>query len=275
MFKSSKYILAGGCSFTDEDFTSVVYPEYDTSFDKWPSILGDMLELNVKNLGRSGAGNDYIFDSLVKDISANHKNIELVVVGWSDMQRFTVYDIHLHNPESGLAPSHELYRHGYHLATEGYYMHLWNECVSKKAGSDFGHLWRMASEATFSRMVALQKLCKAFNIKLIQSSIHGVFNRSSYKHLSNRIPDFHVDFCAADGMQAVMSTKSFYEVDPIGVIGWPFIRAFGGWEFGLPEILTDDKIISRDPERPDWHPNKKGHEFIAEKYAKEYKEVYL
>jgi len=273
MSKSSKYILACGCSFTDENFTSVVVPEYDTSYDKWPALLGDMLDLPVKNIARSGVGNDYIFMKLVADIVKNHENIDLVVVGWTDMQRFVVYDMHFHNPESGLAPNHDLYRSGYHLAAEDYYMYLWEEHVNKSHGNSNQHLWRLSAEALFSRMVALQRLCKSFNIKLLQSSLHGVFNRQKYDHLNARRKDLNIQFDATEGLTAVMSCPSFYEVNPKGVIGWPFIKALGGFEFGSLKILTPEHLINKDV--GEWHPNKKGHELIAEYYAREYKKIYL
>mgnify|MGYP000150112708 CR=1 FL=1 len=77
MSKSSKYILAAGCSFTHKDFTSNVYTELDTSYPKWPEIFGEYKNLPVENLGQSGVGNDYITNIVTRRILEDHKNSHL------------------------------------------------------------------------------------------------------------------------------------------------------------------------------------------------------
>ena len=107
-------LLAAGCSYTDENFTSVLHPEYDTSYKKWPEIVADKLGVMHKNLGACGAGNDYITKQLTMEILKNHKNITAVMVGWTEIHRFTIFDFYRCNPFATVAnhkiPSMQKYK---------------------------------------------------------------------------------------------------------------------------------------------------------------------
>ena len=87
MFKSSrKKLIAIGCSFTHHYLTSGMNPNTDFDFPRWPQHLADMLDMECVNLGKSGAGNDYILAKTV-DVALKEKNIGLVVLMWSEWQR--------------------------------------------------------------------------------------------------------------------------------------------------------------------------------------------
>ena len=92
-----KILIASGCSYTDNQFRSASHPEMDTSWPKWPEIVAKELDMKCINLGRSGAGNEYIYSSLhdiilrVKDKS----QIGLVIAGWSQCFR---HDFQMGNP---------------------------------------------------------------------------------------------------------------------------------------------------------------------------------
>ena len=59
------YLLASGCSWTDARYKSMILPNYDCSFAKWPELLGKKLNIpKVINVGESGASNDFIFNKL-------------------------------------------------------------------------------------------------------------------------------------------------------------------------------------------------------------------
>ena len=53
-----KYLLVSGCSWGDPNFISTEHPDMDTSWPKWPEILGEKLNLNVINMCRSGQGQE-------------------------------------------------------------------------------------------------------------------------------------------------------------------------------------------------------------------------
>ena len=51
-----KKLIVSGDSCTEPYFYSVVHPEMDFDFPKWPDHLGKHLGMEVINLARGGAG---------------------------------------------------------------------------------------------------------------------------------------------------------------------------------------------------------------------------
>ena len=56
-----KVLLVGGCSFTANNFETLVHPEMDTSWQMWPQLLAKKLDMQLVNVAISGAGNEQIF----------------------------------------------------------------------------------------------------------------------------------------------------------------------------------------------------------------------
>jgi hypothetical protein len=63
------------------------YKELDS--DIWPNILGRTIGLNVKNIGKSGASNDYILDSIIDNFYMIGPN-DVVIIEKTFHQRFDV-----------------------------------------------------------------------------------------------------------------------------------------------------------------------------------------
>src|SRR5210317_10580 len=83
-----KILLVSGCSNTDKDFYSELHPELDTSWPKWPELLAKKLDMDCVKLGKSGAGNEYIYRSLLNYITRNDtSNIGLVIPAWTQCNR--------------------------------------------------------------------------------------------------------------------------------------------------------------------------------------------
>ena len=53
-----KKLLVSGCSFTSDNFM------YDGIEKRWCHHVADKLNMDIVNLGKSGAGNEYIFSSI-------------------------------------------------------------------------------------------------------------------------------------------------------------------------------------------------------------------
>lgn len=95
-----KVLIVSGDSFTDPFNRSAAHPILDCSWPKWPELLAEKLDMDCINLGRSGAGNKYIYSSL-RDFILKHpkkynrntyKHIDndrigLVIAGWSQCFR--------------------------------------------------------------------------------------------------------------------------------------------------------------------------------------------
>ena len=83
-----KILLVSGCSNTDENFYSEFHSDLDTSWPKWPELLAKKLNMDYVNLGKSGAGNEYIYRSILNYITRNDtSNIGLVIPAWTQSNR--------------------------------------------------------------------------------------------------------------------------------------------------------------------------------------------
>jgi hypothetical protein len=72
----------------DSDFK--YYNEYKKSgSDIWPNLLGKTLGYDVKNLGKSGASNDYILDSIIDNFNMIEPN-DVVIIEKTFYQRFDI-----------------------------------------------------------------------------------------------------------------------------------------------------------------------------------------
>jgi hypothetical protein len=75
----------------DGDFK--YYNEYKKSdSDIWPNLLGKTLGYDVKNLGKSGASNDYILDSIIDHFNMIEPD-DVVVIEKTFYQRFDIPDL--------------------------------------------------------------------------------------------------------------------------------------------------------------------------------------
>jgi len=81
VFKSSKKkLIVSGDSFTDYRYTNT------HGFPVWPDILGEMLDMEVINMGNCGSGNEYIYGSII-DHLPKESSSGLVVAMWSESCR--------------------------------------------------------------------------------------------------------------------------------------------------------------------------------------------
>tara|TARA_Y100000114_G_C11750358_1_gene323951 strand:- start:1320 stop:2003 length:684 start_codon:yes stop_codon:yes gene_type:complete len=84
-----KILLVSGCSFTTSNYESAHHPDLVADWPKWPELLAKKLNMSCINVGQSGAGQEYIYNSIVRNINA--KNIGLVIAGWSRASRRDYY----------------------------------------------------------------------------------------------------------------------------------------------------------------------------------------
>jgi hypothetical protein len=104
-------ILTLGCSFT-------AGAELDDVNQAWPYLLGQHLDQPIKNLGESGSCNASMLRKLLAHTS--HNEYSLVVIGWTDPNRFEVWHERLQRPvtvmvdsQAGLSWTADYYRYSY------------------------------------------------------------------------------------------------------------------------------------------------------------------
>lgn len=86
------FTAGDGCTeslaIRDGDFK--YYNEYKKSdSDIWPNLLGKTIGFNTKNIGKSGASNDYILDSIIDNFNEIGPN-DIVIIEKTFYQRFDV-----------------------------------------------------------------------------------------------------------------------------------------------------------------------------------------
>ena len=279
-----KYILASGCSFTDANWRSRDYPDYDCSFPRWPALLGDKLGVdNVVNLGKSGYCNELIINGVIDHILHEEKPW-LVVIGLSEATRFAPYNGYVINP-------HVLGRDSVKKMADPETVHFdfdeWYE-VFRPAGEWLisrdqknGHDIMVDILSNYIRQVnRIVSFCHRLNIKVIIGSLLWPVVISDYGVWRDfhKLPKKHQwTFNALAKM--FMDCKGFDDVDPKAFVGWPIWPELGGNM--ICARMDREPIVEANEFTPnmrlgplDGHPNILGHHHIAEKFYEHYKKTY-
>jgi len=82
------FTFGHGCR-PDGPINEYYYNYRSESDDVWPNLLGKMLNIEVKNLGKCGASNDFIIDSIIDNFYMI-KPDDLVIIEKSFYQRFDI-----------------------------------------------------------------------------------------------------------------------------------------------------------------------------------------
>ena len=270
--KDKKYILAVGCSFTDKDFSSTMYPDHDNNYPRWPEILGKKLgDLHVANVGQSGSSNDWIFGRMVDHILNNPKPW-MVVVGMTEAIRFTSYNCYHISPhllaritideecyvwngnsrdnnmlKSFTAPSEHIVKQGFNPEDEGFIRRVFDNHIN-----------------ITNRII---NFCKKLGIKVMVGNVMWPCNPNDtkqYREHHNLPEQFDWNPIARQFTKA----NDFYRVDKNVVVGWPYYPEIGGNMITSRHGGWDKSKHIIGPN--DSHPNKLGHEYIAEKFYEHY-----
>jgi hypothetical protein len=265
------YLLAGGCSFTDDNYQSILV-NHSTLYEKWPAILAKKLGIRrVKNTAISGGSNDMIFKSVIDCIAIEKpKAVFILMTGWD---RVSVHNYSInyfsivqtdyedrHNIQSPSLPKDW-------LADREDITEFCNYTLENSASVQY------IMDNTLRWLYLLQEICYREDIDLIVCQgldpVGGYYFKSilEEKHL-----DLHDDnlFIIEKHPAAMINSPYFDKINHKLVIGgWPFFSHLGGWSFEKRLTFTD----YIDPER-DWHPNANGHKLFADIFYKLYKERY-
>lgn len=81
-------MIVSGDSFTASVYQSMHYPEVNTDWTVWPELVADKLGMTCINLAKSGFGNEYIYSSLLDDVSKRPiEDIGFVCASWTEPKR--------------------------------------------------------------------------------------------------------------------------------------------------------------------------------------------
>ena len=248
-----KILLASGCSNTDENFESAVHPEMICDWPKWPELLAKKLDMDYINLGQNGAGNEYIYSSLLEQIlkTKDKSQIGLVIPAWTQCQR-------------------KDYQQGY----EG----TWKQ---KRIDPDGDVMSFLRKDLRY--MISLQLICKHFNIplkmfqmiSLFDGFISGLSKTDAEVYRNRNNPNFQRRYkynpnktTMEDRLKCVKIMNDYEPyIDVKDFIGWPTSPRMGGFHIEQKTLWYNEDGDHNERllvSYLDVHPNGKGHEKIAE-----------
>ena len=282
-FSNKPLLVASGCSHTDHNYKSSNHPEIDTSWPKWPQIFAEEHGYEYINVGRSGAGNDYISNSII-DTVTDYPETKLVLILWSGWERLNFYG-RFFNPHSMNTESieHRLNRYKDNPEQVAILKHWYYKKVKLQKWEEMSEKAReiVTVENLVDRNLRIMYQTLEFlehkNIKYIFVSadygMNWLIGRRSFisdpqrkinHHNLKKLLDYMLDHRYFD----LLDTQNFW--------GFPMFKELGGKSaYKLPEFWTPsgpnlEYIISKY----DTHPNAKGQEKFAEIFSETYKKVY-
>ena len=264
-----KKLIVSGDSFTDPRFRSTAYPDMDTSWPKWPELLGKKLNMQVINLGRGGSGNEYIHSTLQDAIMNTPKDeIGMVIAGWSQAQR----------RDYQISAGHNIEAENWHGKAENNDRYSWNEHRVNPDGDLVS--WVRKS---LRHYYGLQVLCERYDIPYLQFQMIDLYK----DYIDGIMPTEHeIMFEGKDAyadretypgdkkadeekiMRMIIDHQRHFDVSKF--IGWPITRTLGGWPMN--RGVMGWNVIEEEPyviDEIDNHPNAAGQELIT-KYIYEY-----
>jgi len=258
-----KELVVIGCSFSHDyvvkhtdsyrevtSFSNNGYVKYNDlePFKIWPVIVAEKLNLKLVNLSASGSGNERIFSKALDYVSKNHKKISKVIVQWSGILRLdleTLYDLQLKSWQHLNASNMPDHGHpdGYDQIMKGLAKKSWPNVTSGING------W-------LRRVYSLQNVFMQLNV-----DYHFVTGITEIKEISPGILDKDWDYKCAN---ALLKSQYFDLIDKEKYIGWPVWKDING--FCFQDLIHSDEENNWKywVSKTDGHPNKLGHEKIAE-----------
>ncbi len=265
------YLLAGGCSFTDENYKSILV-EHNTDYEKWPTILAKKLGIyHVVNTAVSGGSNDMMFKAVTDAIMKRKPTaVFMLMTGWD---RISVHNFSINyatiidaDYEDRNNVSSDVERRSW-IKDQGGIVKFCKHTLEHSATVKY------IVNNTMRQLYLLQKLCSREGIDLIVGQalrpMCGMYFDDIAKEKYYKLFDknmFNMNAYAKE----MINCPYFDKIDYRQIaIGWPFFEEIGGQYFEskmVHEHYVDPKL--------DGHPNGLGHKMFADIFYQEYKDRY-
>ena len=245
-----KTLLAVGCSFTEENFKSQVYPEMDCSWPKWPEIVGKKLGYNVVNLGKGGSSNDVIFKS-AQDYIIDHK-VDMICALWTQCTRLNIHDMNTVNWVHSFKDNTITAYSKRNVLNSKYFSGLLRRKHTALANEHLRNIYMLDQLCTHKNIPAYHMQgCESFIPTIIANEIQY---------------DQRDDKVNKDYYNAFMHSKYFNLLENISerIWGWPFYEELGG--ASMSDYFYDNGEQNYCIGEKDTHPNAKGQRVIADKF---------
>jgi hypothetical protein len=174
---SKKTLWVFGCSFTAE-YHPVGDINHRSKYDDykdwrggdlpkvWPTVLGEMMNYDVKNCGEGGAANQTIFWKFIDEHRKFQKG-DLVIIGWTSLLRFVAYnerDGHMNN----ILPSF-INTNGTHIFSDDTLIEVFNNRSHPAWNSE---LWNWVS--------LINTFCNRSDVNILHWNSDGAFFHDDY-----------------------------------------------------------------------------------------------
>ena len=204
-----KKLIVSGDSCTEPYFYSVVHPEMDFDFPKWPDHLGKHLGMEVINLARGGAGNRFIYSSIQDAVmEIPNEEIGLVIAGWTQSHR--------EDWEIGKRD---------HYPYRGFTLSPWRSRRVSKDGSLYN--WVRKSLRTY---IDFQNLCENNNLRYYHFQMGDIFERyldglQQTEIEASRGVNYKREYEGNElkDLQAILNLIARYDPHIKNFMGWPGI----------------------------------------------------
>lgn len=260
------YLLAGGCSFTDQHYKSV-HVNHDTTYEKWPRILATRLGIDhVVNTAISGGSNDMMFKAVTDAIVKKTPRVVFVLMtGWD---RVSVHNFSINfNTLVGTRFDSNAPKW---LSRQKNIISFCDAVLQHTFSVD------NLINNTMRDLFLLQQMCDRKNVDLIVGSALWPFAAGSWSFsddVNNQFSKLHDPntFKRAAWAKSMINNMYFDKIDHKRVtVGWPFFEELGGkcfWSTMQPEDFIHPDL--------DQHPNGKAHQKFADIFYNAYRDNYF
>lgn len=273
-----KILFATGCSYTDKNYYS--YDE-DLSEDerggwkKWPEIMAENLNLKCINTGYTGAGIDYMFTEVIKNISLYGNQIDTIAIMLSTSDRMLFHGYNMN-------PVMELGAGGWPFEEQNPFQWM-NDIgvglINKKFMENKyfnDKRYKIMIENQLSKILAIIDICKYHNIKYIiaQGTTFFDYEFISRLMLEKRLKNPNSFISESKVINLFIQNPYFSKLDKNknNILNWPFFSKLGGKTFeDIRFYEYEEKLYISDK---DLHPNARCQEIFAEHFLKRYYEIY-
>lgn len=251
-----KKLVVSGCSWGDDIFFSPFHPDMDCDWPKWPELLAKSLDMECINLAKNGAGNEYIYSTLIDKLQTiEPSDIGLCIAAWSTANRRD-YE------SKGRWRGH---------------VYTYNErpfLLKKEYITDL-------IDRSIRYFYSFQNVCENLKIPYRQFSIMSLFWSYGWLELLRRrtenFPDDPIEQIPITNKRQILTDPEkawineyelectnhiikspYYNIINHNFIGWPTSSVLNGFNMAHKVLLKDCIISELDP-----HPNAKGHAQIA------------
>lgn len=291
MFKKQKILLVGGCSYTDNRFSS-----YDTSipkhlrggWDMWPNYMADKLDLLLLNTARGGGSNQTVFYNIMENLVRYGDRIDTVAIMFTSFERFNFNRIFELSPIAEtityldkLEGNHNIYNFDDWQDNLG----VKNLSINFVKSKGFEHSLypKFSIENNLSYMYIIADYCYKHNIKFVFSqgiipfNMQGVnqvlkkigHNKNAYREKSNDI----INKLFLDNIW--FNNLEQYKKN---IIGWPFLPDLNGYYIDRLRFQCRKPFYQRDDywciSKYDKHPIAEAQKIMGDIMIERYEELY-